>query len=72
MATLHIILTSNKKAWVKTMLFQEWFVDHFVVAVKNYYKGSNLAASKIVLVLGNAPGHPLTLRAWGSSVSIVS
>lgn len=56
-ALLPVIWRSNKAAWVTGAIFQDWFTNHFVPAVKDYLKRNNLAM-KCVLVLDNAPGHP--------------
>ncbi|UYV80085.1 FUBP1 [Cordylochernes scorpioides] len=47
---------ANKKAWVTTAIFTEWFNKCFVPEVENYMKEMGLEF-KILLILDNAPDH---------------
>ncbi|UYV72963.1 hypothetical protein LAZ67_10001285 [Cordylochernes scorpioides] len=55
--TLPVHWMANKKAWVTTAIFTEWFNKCFVPEVENYMKDMGLEF-KILLILDNAPGHP--------------
>ncbi|UYV78809.1 hypothetical protein LAZ67_16002855 [Cordylochernes scorpioides] len=53
--TLPVHWMANKKAWVTTAIFTEWFNKCFVPEVENYMKEMGLEF-KILLILDNAPG----------------
>ncbi|UYV61478.1 hypothetical protein LAZ67_1004997 [Cordylochernes scorpioides] len=55
--TLPVHWMANKKAWVTTAIFTEWFNKCFIPEVENYMKEMGLEF-KILLILDNAPGHP--------------
>ncbi|UYV73113.1 PMPCA [Cordylochernes scorpioides] len=52
--TLPVHWMANKKAWVTTAIFTEWFNKCFVPEVENYMKEMGLEF-KILLILDNAP-----------------
>ncbi|UYV82457.1 hypothetical protein LAZ67_21002260 [Cordylochernes scorpioides] len=54
--TLPVHWMANKKAWVTTAIFTEWFNKCFVPEVENYMKVMGLEF-KILLILDNAPDH---------------
>ncbi|UYV84343.1 hypothetical protein LAZ67_X001898 [Cordylochernes scorpioides] len=54
--TLPVHWMANKKAWVTTAIFTEWFNKCFAPEVENYMKEMGLEF-KILLILDNAPGH---------------
>ncbi|UYV66645.1 26-29-p [Cordylochernes scorpioides] len=54
--TLPVHWMANKKAWVTTAIFTEWFNKCFVPEVENYMKEMCLEF-KILLILDNAPDH---------------
>ncbi|UYV69268.1 hypothetical protein LAZ67_6003047 [Cordylochernes scorpioides] len=54
--TLPVHWMANKKAWVTTAIFTEWFNKCFVPEVENYMKEMGLEF-KILLILDNAPDH---------------
>ncbi|UYV73357.1 hypothetical protein LAZ67_10002836 [Cordylochernes scorpioides] len=54
--TLPVHWMANKKAWVTTAIFTEWFNKCFVPEVENYMKEMGLEF-KILLILDNAPGN---------------
>ncbi|XP_067939774.1 tigger transposable element-derived protein 1-like [Watersipora subatra] len=58
-SSLPVIWMSNTKAWVTLAVFEDWFFHHFIPEVKLYCR-DNKNPFKILLVLGNAPGHPRT------------
>ncbi|XP_039962466.1 tigger transposable element-derived protein 1-like [Bactrocera tryoni] len=49
---------ANKKAWVTSAIFTEWFQKHFIPEVRRYMKEKCLEF-KVLLILDNAPGHPV-------------
>lgn len=49
---------ANKKAWVTTVIFTEWFNKCFVPEVRRYLNAKCLEF-KVLLILDNAPGHPV-------------
>lgn len=51
---------ANKRAWVTSTLFEDWFYNCFVVEVRKYLERKNVAF-KVLLLVDNAPGHPQTL-----------
>ncbi|XP_036607845.1 CENPB DNA-binding domain-containing protein 1 [Trichosurus vulpecula] len=57
---LPVIWRSNKKAWVTRSIFHEWFTYFFCPAVEKYCAQNNLA-NKALLILENAPCHPVNL-----------
>ena len=54
--TLPVHWMANKKAWVTTAIFTEWFNKCFVPEVEKYMKDFCFEF-KILLILDNAPGH---------------
>ena len=48
---------ANKKAWMTSTLFENWFKYHFIPAVKFYCRRKNLDF-KILLLVDNCPAHP--------------
>lgn len=49
---------ANKKAWVTAAIFTGWFEKCFVPEVKRYLEKKKHPL-KILLIIDNAPGHPL-------------
>lgn len=56
-STLPVHWTANKKAWVTTETFKEWFLKNFVPEVRRYMSDKGLEF-KVLLIIDNAPGHP--------------
>lgn len=54
---LPVYWASNKKAWMTSTLFENWYRNHFIPAVKFYCKRKNLDF-KILLLVDNCPAHP--------------
>ncbi|XP_059055009.1 tigger transposable element-derived protein 1-like [Achroia grisella] len=52
-STLPVIWKANPKAWVTSILFEEWFTKHIIHEVKQYCSNNNLAY-KALLILDNA------------------
>lgn len=53
---LPVHLKANKKAWVTTAIFEEWFNEYFVPEIEKYVNEKGLEF-KILLLIDNAPGH---------------
>lgn len=67
---LPVIWKANSKAWVTGALFQDWFTQHFVPAVKKYCCAKNMAF-KALLILDNAPGHPHLLQDLCPEIQVI-
>nr|XP_032833715.1 tigger transposable element-derived protein 1 [Petromyzon marinus] len=68
--TLPVIWKSNPKARVTGAIFEEWFRVYFVPAVKEYCRTNNLAF-KAILVLDNAPCHPVSVEGFDPNIKVV-
>lgn len=55
---LPVHFMANKKAWMTTDLFTKWFNDCFVPEVQKYIEEKGLEF-KILLLVDNAPSHPV-------------
>ena len=69
-ASLPVIWMNNIKAWVTVVIFEEWFIYHFIPAVKNYCREKNIPF-KVLLILDNAPGHPTNLGDFNPNVKVL-
>lgn len=58
MEDLPVVYKSQSRAWVSRVIFKEWYHDNFVPSVKEFFKRNKLP-QKALLLLDNAPGHPL-------------
>ncbi|XP_065261952.1 tigger transposable element-derived protein 1-like [Emys orbicularis] len=67
---LLVFWQSNKKAWVTAALFLDWFHKCFILEVKQYLEEKGLDF-KVLLILDNAPGHPVALRFAHNNVEFV-
>ena len=67
---LPVIWYANRKAWVTMRIFEDWFVNHFIPAVKEYCKEKKIPF-KILLILDNAPGHPPGLDDLHPNVKVI-
>lgn len=47
---------ANKKAWVTSAIFTEWFQNYFIPEVRRYMNAKCLEF-KVLLIIDNAPGH---------------
>ena len=56
-ATLPVFWASNKKAWMKAELFENWFKDNFIPQVKRFCRMKKIPF-KILLLVDNCTGHP--------------
>lgn len=59
-STLPVIYKHSRKAWMNRIIFQDWFTNYFAPAVKKYCAEKNIA-HKALLLLDNAPAHPVNL-----------
>jgi hypothetical protein len=57
---LPVMWRSNSKAWITRQYFTEWFNFVFGPSVKSYLEEHRLSL-KAVLIMDNAPAHPLNL-----------
>nr|XP_033813649.1 tigger transposable element-derived protein 1-like [Geotrypetes seraphini] len=55
------VITSNQKAWVTQVIFNEWILETFAPAVKKLLLEKELPL-KALLILDNAPAHPKDLE----------
>ena len=69
-SSLPIIWKSNKRLQVTKSLFEEWFFHHFVPEVKQFCTERTIPF-KIMLVIDNAPGHPIVLDDVHPNVKVV-
>lgn len=67
---LPVIWKSNKKAWMTTEIFQDWFQEYFIPEVKNYCQKNNLPF-KALLLLDHAPYHPSNLNDLDPNVEVM-
>lgn len=63
------IWRSNKKTWVTSHLIEDWF-DNLVSKVERFLKQKNLTF-EVLLLLDNAPGHPIALSKKYPEVEVV-
>ncbi|KAI6651914.1 Tigger transposable element-derived protein 1-like [Oopsacas minuta] len=68
--SLPVIWKSNTKAWVTLVVFEDWFLNHFIPEVKLYCWKMEIPF-KILLLLDNAPGHPPHLDDFYPDVKVV-
>ncbi|XP_066970862.1 tigger transposable element-derived protein 1-like isoform X1 [Macrobrachium rosenbergii] len=66
---LPVIWKSNEKAWVTLLIFEDWFVYHFVPAVERYCASKGLPF-KVLLVLDSALAHPSNLNCMTPNVKV--
>ncbi|XP_050717334.1 tigger transposable element-derived protein 7-like [Eriocheir sinensis] len=70
MKNLNVHWVSNKKGYMTTVTFLDWFDNHFIPEGKEYCERNNLAF-KLMLLLDNAPGHPTFLRGRHPNCEVV-
>ena len=56
-STLPVTFRSNRKAWMTSSSFKDWYVNFFIPYVKKYCLSQNISY-KILLIIDNAPSHP--------------
>lgn len=69
-ACLPVFWQSNRKAWVTAVLFTQWFHQCFITEVKRYLEKEELPF-KVLLILDNAPGHPVSLGTEDKNVEVL-
>jgi hypothetical protein len=69
-AILPVHFRSNKKIWITILIFKDWFVNCFLPEVEKYCQ-ENILPYKILLILDNAPGHPIHLEDISPNVKVV-
>ncbi|XP_023565087.1 COX assembly mitochondrial protein 2 homolog isoform X1 [Octodon degus] len=68
--TLPVHYRHNKKAWMTSALFEDWFLNCFIPQAKEYCRQNNIAF-KILLILDDAPGHPRHIGTMHPDVKVV-
>ncbi|XP_051865280.1 tigger transposable element-derived protein 1-like [Pristis pectinata] len=66
---LPVIWHSNRKACMTVAIFHDWFINYFCPAVERYCAQRNIS-NKALLVIDNAPSHPLNLNDLSDSVRV--
>ncbi|XP_066874480.1 tigger transposable element-derived protein 1-like [Kogia breviceps] len=66
---LPVIWRSSKKAWATRSIFHEWFTYFFCPAIEKYCAQNNLT-NKALLILDNAPCHPVNLSDLSDNVRV--
>ncbi|XP_051868769.1 tigger transposable element-derived protein 1-like [Pristis pectinata] len=66
---LPVIWRSNRKAWMTVTIFQDWFINYFCPAVEKYCAKHHIC-NKALLILDNAPCHPLNLNDLSNNVRV--
>ena len=67
---LPVIWKSNRKAWMTSAVFREWFVEYFVLEMKKYCSENNLDF-KILLLLDNASSHKIDFESLCPNVRVL-
>lgn len=67
---LPVYWRANKKAWVTSTLFLDWFKNCFLLEAERYLSSISLPF-KCLLLIDNAPGHPATLTSQNPNVQVV-
>ena len=74
-STLPMLYKWNNKVWMTAHLFTTWFTEYFKPTVKTHYsektKKKKTISLKILLLNGNAPGHPRALMEVDNEVNVV-
>lgn len=66
---LPVIWRSNKKAVMTVDIFEDWFANFFCPAVEKYCAKQNIT-NKALLVVDNAPSHPVNLNDLSDNVRV--
>jgi hypothetical protein len=68
--TLPVDYRHNKKAWMTSTLFEDWFLNCFIPQARECCRQNNIPF-KILLILDDAPGHPQHIRDMHPDVKVV-
>ncbi|XP_036598723.1 tigger transposable element-derived protein 1-like [Trichosurus vulpecula] len=68
--TLPVHYFANPKTWITLDIFEQWFMHCFIPEVEKFCNDNGLPF-KILLILDNAPGHPLHLDDFNENVKVV-
>ena len=68
--TLPVYYQANNKVWMTCTLFDNWFINCFIPAVRQYCLEKGIPFN-IMLLLDNAPGHPQHLDDLHPNVKVV-
>nr|XP_028576556.1 tigger transposable element-derived protein 1-like isoform X1 [Podarcis muralis] len=69
-STLPILWRSNRKAWVTREVFSDYIRSYFSPFAADYCRESNLD-NKVLLLLDNAPGHPVSSHDYSDNVRVL-
>lgn len=67
---LPVYYRHNKKAWMTSALFEDWFLNCFIPQTREYFRQNNIPF-KILLILDNVPGHPQHIGDMHPAVKMV-
>lgn len=68
--TLPVYYRHNKKAWMTSALFEDWFLNCFIPQAREYCRQNNISF-RLLLILDDAPGHPQHIGAMHPDVKVV-
>lgn len=51
----HVVYANQKKAWMDSIIFTEWYTTHFLPSIK---QRKPMPGERFILLLDNAPTHP--------------
>ncbi|XP_060124428.1 tigger transposable element-derived protein 1-like isoform X1 [Zootoca vivipara] len=69
-SALPILWRSNRKAWVTREVFSDYIRSYFSPFAADYCRENNLD-NKVLLLLDNAPGHPVSSHDYSDNVRVV-